>query len=95
MAYYNSAQGQPQGQYPAPIVYYAVPKIANHFVPYYKRQASTGLGATQIFLACISIAGQGMSFVYSAQFFFVSFGVWAGAWVSQLKPCTNHYIVRR
>jgi hypothetical protein len=87
MAYYNPAQEQPQIQiqYTAPIVYYAAPAItyqsavSRPYGPYYEKQTSTGLGATQIILACLSIAAGVMAIVYGAGWYPVGIGIWGGA----------------
>lgn len=91
MAYYNSVQEQSQDQYPAPVVYYAAPafsyqpSVIKHYGPHYDRQTSTGLGATQIVLACISIAAGVMAIVFYAELYPIGIGIWAGAFVSQLQ----------
>ena len=89
MAYYNQAHGHPQGQYPSSVVYYPGPTInyqqavIKNFGPHYERQSSTGLGATQIVLACVSIAAGIMAIVYDAECYEIGVGIWAGAWVSK------------
>src|SRR6218665_1672135 len=96
MAYYNPAQGHPQGQYPAPIVYYAAPAITyqqavtKHYSQYYSRETSTGLGATQIVVACVSIAAGIMAIVFDAECYYIGVGIWAGALVRQFKFNTSH-----
>jgi len=91
MAYYNPAQGHPQGQYPAPIVYYAAPAITyqqavtKHYGQYYAKETSTGLGATQIVVACVSIAAGIMAIVSGAECYYIGVGIWAGALVRRIN----------
>src|SRR6218665_125786 len=94
MAYYNQAQGHPQGQYPSSVVYYPGPTInyqqaaIKSYGPHYERQSSIGLGATQIVLACVSITAGIMAIVYDADCSYIGVGIWAGAWVSQFNFST-------
>src|SRR6218665_2426593 len=91
MAHNNPTPGQPQVQYPAPMVFYAAPMgnyqptVIKNFGPHYERQSSISLGATQIVLACISIIAGGIAIGYQAALYYLGVGIWAGAWVSQLQ----------
>lgn len=88
---YNAAQGHPQGQYPASVVYYAAPAI-NYQQAVVKRngqrydsQTSSGLGATQIILACVSVTAGTMAIFYGAHNYQIGIGIWAGPLVSQIN----------
>lgn len=90
MAHYNPTQGPSQVQHSAPIVYYAAPAInyqppvTGHYGPHYQRQTSTGLGAAQIVLACVSIAAGAIAIHYYAEYYYVGIGIWAGVFVSKI-----------
>ena len=100
MAYNNPISGQPQVQYPAPMVFYAAPTgnyqpmVIKNFGPHYKRQTSTGLGATQIVLSCASIAAGIIAILTEAGWYYIGVGIWAGAWVSQLDFSTRNNMVK-
>ena len=99
MAYYNPTHEQPQGQYPAPIVYYAAPAIIYQqpaiklYGPYYKKETSIGLGFIHIVIACISIAAGVVAVVYGAYYGDTIVGIWTGAMVRQINFSTSYNIV--